>query len=251
MNFAFGGGDLNLRISSRILFIFILASMPLLSGCGSIRDSIYGFYHNYEGIKDLKDQETTAAEQEFQHSLRYMPQSALPQINLGLTYLMQKNPEKAARAFRTGDLQSQSLEEQFIARFNEGEALGRTKKIDEALAAYQRALAIKPDSKETKTNIELLFSKQGQGQGQGKGDQNQDSDQNQDENPDGKQGKKNENEPKKFKESQKYKPRDFQGKELREGDVKKILDELKRQENRIRGEYQKKDAKESATGKDW
>ncbi len=54
-----------------------------------------------------------------------------------------------------------------------------------------------------------------------------------------------------FKPNKKYKPRPYSGENLSEGDVKKILGELKQQEQRIRAEYYNKEVKEKPNGKDW
>jgi hypothetical protein len=126
---------------------------------------------------------------------------------------------------------------------------------------YQKALEIIPSSNEVKTNIELLIQQQ-QGQSGGEGQQNQpqqgDQQQNQDQkNQEGKDQKdqkdqeQDQKEGKQKQQSQKYKPRPFNGKELSEGDVKKILGELKQQEEKIRAEYNRKDVKEQPRDKDW
>ena len=57
--------------------------------------------------------------------------------------------------------------------------------------------------------------------------------------------------PQDVKQSPKYKPRPFQGDQLSEGDVKKILGELRSQEQKIRANYDKKERKEKKNDKDW
>lgn len=57
--------------------------------------------------------------------------------------------------------------------------------------------------------------------------------------------------PKQAEQSAKYKPRPFQGDQLSEGDVKKILGELKNQEQKIRANFEKKERKENKNEKDW
>ena len=54
-----------------------------------------------------------------------------------------------------------------------------------------------------------------------------------------------------YEPNAKYKPRPFQGEELSEGDVKKILGELKNQEQRISANFEKKERKEKKNDKDW
>ena len=146
-----------------------------------------------------------------------------------------------------------------MARFNQAQLLGKAKKVDEALELYQKCLDIVPTSKEVKINIELLTQSQ---QGKGGSDQQQNKDQNQkgnqnqqqqnkdgkdqkdqkDQNKDG-DDKKDEQQKKEYQNSAKYKPRPFNGKELSEGDVKKILGEIKQQESKIRAEFNRKEVK--------
>lgn len=57
--------------------------------------------------------------------------------------------------------------------------------------------------------------------------------------------------PKEAQNSPKYKPRPFKGDQLSEGDVKKILGELKNQEQKIRANFEKKERKENRNEKDW
>lgn len=220
-------------------------------GCAKLWNLSLAYYYSNEGVQALQSADTAAAEQAFAQSLRYQAKDSAPQINLGIVYRLKERPDRAADAFRTGDLMAKTPKESFISRFNEGEAWGAGKKVTEALAAYQRALEIEPASIETKTNIELLVSQQGQGEGQGgEGEGKNQKPGDKGEGQDNKDEPKNEK-PKEYAENPKYKPRPFDGKELDEADVKKILDELKRQENRIRAEYQKKESKESGGGKDW
>jgi Ca-activated chloride channel family protein len=161
----------------------------------------------------------------------------------------------------------------FMARFNLGQLYGKAKKYDEALNSYQKALELAPTSKEVKTNIELLIQQQQQG-GQGgddkkdqenkdqkdqkdkdKKDQDKkDQDKDKKDQPDkdkDKDKKDKEKEDKKYKENAKYKPRPFEGKDLSEADVKKILGELKQQEQKIRAEFNRKEQKEQPRDKDW
>jgi hypothetical protein len=122
-----------------------------------------------------------------------------------------------------------------------------------------------PSSKEVKINIELLIQSQ---QKSGKSDDkdnkdkkdSKDKDKNgKDQQPkegDGKEDKENKDGKddkvdKKYKDSAKYKPRPFDGKDLNEGDVKKILGEIKQQESKIRAEYNRKEMKERPRDKDW
>lgn len=199
-------------------------------------------------------------------------------LNLGLSFEGLKQADKALQAYKEAEqlaLKIKDFKLVFMARFNQAQLLGKSKKIDDALAIYQKALEIIPSSKEVKTNIELLTQDQQGGQdGKDNKQQNQQGDKNQEQkNQQGQKDQKDQkdqqdqkdgqgddqkdkkdqpkDEDKQMKQSPKYKPRQFDGKELSEGDVKKILGELKQQEEKIRAEYNRKEVKERPRDKDW
>ena len=209
----------------------------------------------------------------------------LPEIhsNIGILFLTDKKNEEALKslleALRLAET-SQNKKAEFIIRYNLGVYFGIEKKVPEALENYQAALEIVPTSKETKHNIELLIqngsnqSKDGdkkdqdqKGQGDSKDDKKDGSGQDKKKQPDNKNDssgndKKDEKDkdnkdkdkqqsPQDVKQSPKYKPRPFQGDQLSEGDVKKILGELRSQEQKIRANYDKKERKEQKNDKDW
>lgn len=222
---------------------------------------------NQEGALLLKAQNFTAAQDRFIQALSKMPTMAAIHINLGLAFEGLQQVEKAQASFETAIKLAQDDKVKFIAEFNLGELLGKAKKIDEALVAYQAALDLKPDSRETKVNIELLIKdqdKKGKG-GDSKDDKDKDKDnkdqkdkkdQDQKKDPkDNKDDKKDDKDkegdkPKQYDKS-KPQPKPFKSDELTQGDVNKILGELKQQEQKIRAEFNRREAKEKPRDKDW
>lgn len=249
----------------KLALFFILLG---LTGCGN-QLHLKTISLNREGSADLTKQNFQGANAKFIEALRFNPFLSRLHSNLGLSFEGLQQAEKAQQAYAEAGRLAEAVEDRevmFVARFNEAQLLGKAKKVDEALALYQKALEIVPDSKETKTNIELLIQQQqgGGGQGEnkdkkenqdGKGDQQQqdqkgDQDQKQDDkDQDGKDGK--DKKEKQYQNSPKYKPRPFAGKELSEADVKKILGEIKQQESKIRADYNRKEMKEQPRDKDW
>jgi Ca-activated chloride channel family protein len=245
-----------------VLFLAIVA----LSSCDQSVD-LRTVQLNKEGGQAIKSEQPESARQKFIEALIYDPLLAELQINLGLSYELSKDDERALQQYEGSMSLAKSEQQKFVALYNQGQLLGRLKKVDEALAKYQQALEISPSSKEVKTNIELLIQDKQSGQGQGAGenkDQNEDQnkDQKQDQNKDQKNDKdqkenqdenqkEKDQEEKTAKSSPQYKPREFKG-ELTPADIKKILGEIKQQEQKIRAEYNKKnDFKEQPRDKDW
>ncbi|MFP5520196.1 MAG: tetratricopeptide repeat protein, partial [Bdellovibrionia bacterium] len=159
-------------------------------------------------------------------------------MNLALNLEALGEAEAALKAYENALQFAQTPEQKFQAHFNLGHIYGKAKKIPEAVAQYQAALDLNPTSVEAKHNIELLtqMSQQGQGgqeqnqQQQQSGGKGQDQQQEQKDQNEDKKDEKEKEEPQEYQQNQKYKPRNFEGKELSEADVKQILNELKQQE---------------------
>ena len=103
-----------------------------------------------------------------------------------------------------------------------------------------KALEIYPDSKEATVNLELLMNSQGGGGGDDQQQEDGDSQSKED------QQKQKPQQPKKNPT-----PKPFKSKDLSKEDVKRILDELKRQEEKIRERLQNDQAEEDSDVKDW
>lgn len=143
----------------------------------------------------------------------------------------------------------------FYILFNLGVLHSQESQIDQALNRYQQALELQPESKEIKTNIELLFQQQQQQQGQKsqQGNQGDNPDQNKDQQEEKEQQNEKNPDNKQNQDKQNQEQQDFKSKNLSKDDVRKILEELKNQENKIRmNEYQKGDkSQENENGKNW
>lgn len=242
--------------------LLILMGLSLL-GCGVEVDP-RTLWQNHVAVKEFKKGSVTDSQKDFLQALKVDPFIGELHLNLGLTYQALQLGEAATQSYESAEKWGRNPEVIFNSRFNQGVLRGQSKQVDSALNDYQRALEIKPESIETKTNIELLVQgqsgssegkdqdkkdgqdgkdkKQDQDQDQkGKGDQDQDQDQKKEQNP---------GQPKQVQQNQPYKPREFKG-ELSEQDVKKILGELKQQEQKIRGQFYRGDSKEKPREKDW
>lgn len=172
------------------------------------------------------------------------------QMNLALSLQGIGDLEQALKAFEGARKYAKTPEQKFVANYNLGQILGKAKRVDEALAAYQAALDVYPASIETKHNIELLIqASQGEGKGKDKNNEKGKGDQQKDQKDS--EGDQDEKDPQQFADNPPPQQKPFQGKEISEADAKKILDELGRQERRIRSEFHKKGRKESPRGKDW
>lgn len=153
------------------------------------------------------------------------------------------------------DEQQELLNIKFAALFNRGVAYQVMKNIDKALESYQEALSLIQDTddpkspvKQIKTNIELMFAKGGggkgkdknkdkqQGEGEGEGDPNESE-------GEGEQDKKEKPQDQENKDQQKKQPKEFDQKYMSNEDLKRIMEELKDQEQKIRAKMERKGGK--------
>jgi Ca-activated chloride channel homolog len=207
---------------------------------------------NNEGVEELKKENGFGAYRHFVKALEVDSFNPFLHMNLGLAFSRNKEPEKAEQEYRLADRLAQGHPDiQFMARFNLATALTELKNIPGALEAYQSALEIRPDSQEVKTNIELLWQGQSGGQGESQSDDKEKKD------GDGKDGEQNKPKPDQGasppepKKEPKNQPKPFSSEDLTPETVRKILEELKAQEERVRADQYSKGAKERPRGKDW
>ena len=219
---------------------------------------------NNQGLAELKAKNYYTAVEKFAAALGLNPYSAEVQINFAIALENLGKTEEALRALQSSAKISDNPEVKFISEYNQGVLLSKGEDKDQAISHYQNALDINPESFETKVNIELLTGENG---GKGKSDkQDKDQKDNQDKKDkgDGKENEKDQKDPKgkdkgedpKEDQPKKYgkknpQPKPFKSEELTQGDVNKILNELRQQEQKIRAEFNKKIIKEKPRDKDW
>lgn len=232
------------RDLSSILLIF--GWLALGSLCGGASGGSFGLiWKNNGAVEKLKKDQAMEAYRDFSEAVVDDPQNAVVHLNLGDTFMINKEYDKALQEFMTAARTAPDPETRFAAYFNAGVAAQQSKKVEDAIKFYQQALDLEPTSKETKTNIEFLFMSQNGGGGDGEQEKD-------DQKGDGKNNdKQNQPNPNQKYSQNKPKPQPFNGKELSKQDVDKILGELKRQEEQIRGRVQNVKSRDTAPDKDW
>lgn len=232
--------------------LFIIASLNQM-GCTRQSDSenmsVSSYWNLLSGIYSLKQDRFDQSLDRFGEATVDSPSSPLTHFHLGSAHFFLKREESALTALEQARLTTNQSDLLFQIHFNRGFVFSSMKgKRDEALREYQMALSFKPNSIETKTNIELLIQQSQQG---GQGDSDEQENQS-DETDSGDQDSKEPNQNKQPESAkQKSKPKPFESKDLTEHDVARILEELKRQEDSIREKMQREGGKETAKEKDW
>ncbi len=257
----------------QILKVLLLPMLILVlfSGCTQSQPSLKMLYLDYLARQDIKKEKFEEALTQYYALLEIEVSKPETHSNIGVLLNSVQKPEDSLKSLQYALTLAEAQKNPdliFKVRYNLGVYYGALKKIPEALEHYQAALDILPTSNEVKTNIELLIQQQKQEQKQQnkQGDKKQDPKDGQGENKDKKQGEDPKDEKKdkdkdgdqdkkndqKKESSPKYQPRPYQGDQLSEGDVKKILGELKNQEQKIRANFEKKEKGKSKNNeKDW
>lgn len=243
----------------RVLKGLVLSACLVLFVPASARANEFrGILRNNSGVKYFAEKRADKAMEEFTGALGDLPFSGAVHFNMGNAFLARRDLEKALSEYElaltsaTGD-SKEDRETRFRALFNSAVIRTEMNQIEEALGLYQKALEIYPDSIETKTNMELL-AQQAQGGGQGEQEQkdkDQEGNNQQQENKENEgQDNKQKQEPQKF-DNPRATPRPFKSSELSPDDAKRILEEMKRQEEQIRAKMQKERVKDRPPEKDW
>jgi len=227
---------------------WINALIPLwLFSSGAVHGTTLNSYlRNREGLQKFEAKSYYPAYQNFMRALEDDPLN--PEVHLNIARALEANEEfeRAEQAYK-GVLRLLPADStrRFEALFNLAGVQAKQKKIPDALDSYQAALEMDPDSVEVKTNIELLWQ---QGEGEGEGGEGEDQKESKDNKGQGQQDKEDQKQP---AQKPKPQPKPFSSKELTPQDVKKILDEIKNQEQSIRANETDKGAKEAPRDKDW
>jgi Ca-activated chloride channel family protein len=218
--------------------------------------------NNNAAVSQFENKNYYPAYQGFLRGLAKEPFTPLIHLNLGRAYQQNEEYDKALQEYDVIQrLPGVDRDTQFKAYFNSGTVAASQNKIPEALDYYQKALAIDPQSVETKTNIELLWQGGGgKGKSQGKPDKDKDNKDNKDskDNKDNKDNKDKDKDKDKKPDQERdsgeeppKQPQKFESQNLSPEDVRKILDEIKNQEQQIRAEINKKEVKETPREKNW
>ena len=181
----------------------------------------------------------------------------LKDVNARLAKTLPPEEQLTPKAQLTPEAQQKWLKVKFALLYNLGVHYQGTQKIDEALEAYQQALELIPDSKEIKTNIEMMFTSGGGGKGDGKDkskDQKDDGKGEQDKKDEG-EGEGDKNEEQKPSDgdrtNEKPKGKEFDQSQMSNEDLRRIMEELKQQEQGIRAKVQRKGEKAEPKDKQW
>lgn len=246
--------------------VWISVGILLASPMAAAR-SLDLIYKNNEGVRHFKKEKHLEAYESFMGLTAQDPYDLTLQFNMGAALASNGEEQKAMSLYKgvlksvdeklktakTPEEQQELLKIKFAVLYNLGVYFQLTKEPEEALKYYQQALELLPESREIKTNIEMMFS--GGGNGKGEGDpKKQDKGEGEGEGDKQEEPKDGEKDPKKDQQ-QGEKPKDpkkeFDQNQMSMEDLERIMDELKQQEQNIRAKVNKKGGKSVPKEKQW
>lgn len=227
-------------------------------------------YQNNKAARAFRAEKKMEAYEQFLATLAIDPYDPTVQFNVGSTLQALGEEEKSEKLYKqllkdvdqklqnglSEDEMQKWLKVKFALLYNLGVYYQLQQQIDPALEFYQKALELIPESKEIKTNIELMFNSGGGGKGKGKKDKDQgegggEGDQQQ-QDGEGDQQKDQQGQPQQQKKDQKQgQGKEFDQSQLSMEDLKRIMEELKQQEQSIRSKVQRKGEKSEPKDKQW
>ena len=212
-----------------IILIAVALTMSLTSQAQQERKLIRG------GNTLFHKQDFEKAEVEYRKALDKEVDSYEAAFNLGDAMYKQKKYDEALQQFMSLTKDETNKERLGELYHNIGNTLLSMNKLDESIEAYKQSLRNRPNSPETKYNLEFA-RKQKQDQ-QNKDDQNKDQNkdqQNQDQNKD-QQNKDQQNKD----QNQQNKEQQGQGAKISKEDAKRLLDALEADEKKTQEKVQK------------
>ena len=137
-----------------VFFLFSLSLFLLLFYLKGIGSSLM-----HKGIKSFHKKDFVQAQKYFEQSLAKNPSDPWSYMNLALNHDLLNEPDKALKNYDivSSHLVKKSNLAVFFSYFNKGKLYGQLGQLEKALNSYQEALEFRYKEKETKTNIELLF----------------------------------------------------------------------------------------------
>ena len=112
---------------------------------------------NKEGIEHLEEENNYLAYQSFVEALGKEPFRPEIKMNLAKTFELNEEFEKAIKSNMSAYKLSDGEEAKFYALFNTAVVQAKNKQVDAALSTYQKALELRPESIEVKTNTSTDF----------------------------------------------------------------------------------------------
>ncbi len=240
-------GRFEVGLKGLLPFALIMSGLTIESAHASQFD---GVRRNNSAKRHYQAERPVEALDGFSKTLEDLPDRPEVHFNIATSFMALKEDEKALKEFDVALRMGPSPELEFKIHFNRAQVLATKKETARALESYQEALRLNPESKEVKTNIELLMAS---GEGKGEGDEQNDKKDPNKQDPNGDQ--KNQQQPQDQKPQQgptpKPTPRPFKSEQLSSQDVGRMLEELKRQEDQIRERMQREGGKDAPREKDW
>lgn len=113
---------------------------------------------NNDGVKKYNEKKFADAEVNFKKGLDKVPDNFISNFNLGDAYYQQKRYDEAMSAYQTALAEAKTGTEKSKVYHNIGNSLLKSNQIKESIEAYKNALKLNPNDNDTKYNLSYALS---------------------------------------------------------------------------------------------
>ena len=110
------------------------------------------------GVDLYKEGKPSDAEVNFKKGLEKEPKNYIANFNLGDAYFKQRQYDEAIKAYERALAESKTNEQKAQVYHNIGNSLLKDKKIEQSIGAYKQSLKLNPDDQDTKYNLSYALS---------------------------------------------------------------------------------------------
>jgi len=135
-----------------------------------------------KGNKAYKENNYTAAENEYRDALKNSDTNVTASYNLGNVLYRKNNTEEAVKSYDNAIANTKNNAVKQEAFYNKGVAYQKAKKLPECITAYKNALILNPNDEDARQNLQRALKEQQQQQKQQQQNKNQNKNQNKDQN---------------------------------------------------------------------
>lgn len=244
---------------------FLIALFLIIVGAGASTTSTWAQKYPERreirtGNRSYGNENYSGAETSYRRALEKNPASQEAAFNLSDALYKQERYDEAAQTAAQVAADTTLTDNRASAYYNQGNALFKQRKLEEALEAYKNSMRLNPDDQEAKFNYaytKKLLEEDKNDKGGGGQDQNQDK--NQDKNKDQQDKNDQQNQDQQDKQSgqdekdkQDQKPQDQQQSGMNKEEAERMLDAMQANEDNTKKKVDEQKVKAvGRSGKNW
>lgn len=205
-----------------------------------------------EGVELYNEEKFAEAESKFMDGLNEEYETFEGHFNLGDAYYKQGKFQEALKAYQSAMALAKEDKQRSKIFHNVGNTFLKDQKVQESIEAYKNALRLDPGDNETKYNLSYALKQMQQNQDQQQQNQNKDQNKNEDkQNQNQNQQQPQNQDQDKDKDQQQQQQQPQPKDQISKEEAQRILEALKNNESDLQKKLRKKNSKVIKKEKDW